>query len=120
MTNTFYTDYRTAAYWGNTSLVLCNNIPEIDPSVWENARFQTFDEETGRPAEVMQWYITDLTTSGVEYMEQTFDLHYTYSDLLDCYILCVFHWGTPWNGVRCEVKSQTWIESNKDLEYTGA
>jgi hypothetical protein len=48
-------------------------------------------------------------------MKKTFDLKYTYSDMLDCYILCVTHWGTSWDYVECEVFSESWIESNPDL-----
>ena len=112
---TFYTDYRTAATW-QCSIIMCNNIPEIDPTVWDNMRFNYYDEDDNA-TEIFQWYITNLTDSDIEYMERTFDLKYTYSDLLDKYILCVDNWGTSWDYVACEVLSDSWIESNKDLEY---
>ena len=115
-TKEFYTDYKTAAKWDNCALVLCNNIPEIDPSVYDNADFE-WDDEEGNPVEIMQWYITDLNEWSKEWQEKTFDLKYTYSNLLDCYILCVPHWGTAWDGVPCKVKSQGWIDANKDKQY---
>lgn len=117
MSKTFYTDYRTAAHWGNTQLIMCNNIPEIDPSVWDNMRFDYYDEETGEYEEIFQWFITDLSEWAVEWQEKTFNLQYTYSDLLDCYILCVTHWGTSWDYVPCEVFSESWKETNPELEY---
>lgn len=117
MNKTFYTDYRTAAHWGNTQLIMCNNIPEIDPSVWDNMRFDYYDEETGEYEEIYQWFITDLSDWAVEWQEKTFDLQYTYSDLLEKYILCVTHWGTSWDYVPCEVFSEGWKESNPELEY---
>lgn len=113
---TFRTDYKTAATW-QCSLILCNNIPEFDPSVWDNMRWDYYDDEQDEYTEIYQWYITDLSDWAVQWMEKTFDLHYTYSEVLDCYILCVTHWGTAWSGVPCEVFSEGWIEANRDLEY---
>lgn len=115
-TEKFYTDYKTAATWGGCNLVLCNNLPSIDPSVWDNMRFDYYDEENDQFEEVFQWFITDLTDWQVEWQEKTFDLQYTYSDLLDCYILCVMHFGTAWAGVPCEVFSDGWKTANPDLK----
>jgi hypothetical protein len=117
MTNkTFYTDYKTASHWGNCQLIMCNNIADIDPTVWNNMRFDYYDKDDNQ-VEIFQWFITDLTDWTVEWNEKTFDLKYTYSELLDKYILCVDHCGTSWDYVPCEVKSQSWIENNKDLKF---
>lgn len=114
---TFYTDYYTAAHWGGTALVLCNNIANIDNSIYNNMEFDFFDEN-GEPKDIYQWFITNDTQSDVEWKKQTFpELLYTYSDLLDCYILCVDHFGTIWKGVQTPVTDKDWIEANKDLEY---
>ena len=85
---------------------LCNNIVEIDPSVYDNARFSFYEEnEDGSETqtEVYQWYLTDATESDVEFLEKSFGLLFTYSNVLDMYVLCVDHYGTSWNGVPCEV-----------------
>ena len=100
---TFYTTYAEAVKWLNNSLVLCNNIPDVDSSVWENTRFSTYDEETEEYTEIYQWYITDCNESDVEYLEKHFGLLFTYSDVLDTFILCVDHYGTSWNYVHCKV-----------------
>lgn len=113
----FYTDFKTAATWGGCNLILCNNLPEIDSSVWDNMRFEVYNEESDSYKDIYQWFITDLTEWQVEWQEETFDLQYTYSDLLDCYILCVLHFGTPWSGVECKVYSDNWIECNTDKAY---
>lgn len=123
MTNTekkvFYTDYYTAAHWGGTALVLCNNIVNIDDSIYDNMEFDYFDVNDD-PKDIYQWFITNDTQSDVEWKKQTFpELLYTYSDLLDCYILCVDHFGTMWKGVQTPVINKDWIEANKDLEYKG-
>lgn len=113
---TFYTDYLTASKWCNCQLILCNNISSIDDSIWDNMRFNMYNENDD-PIEIYQYFLTSLSDSDVEFMEKTFDLHYTYSDLLDCYVLCVLHYGTAWDYVPCEVKSESWIEVNRDKEY---
>lgn len=100
---TFYTTYKEAVNWLHNDYVLCNNIVEIDQSVYENARFSFEDEETGSYTEIYQWYLTDASTDDIEYLEKHFGLLFTYSDLLDLYVLCVDHWGTSWGYVHCEV-----------------
>jgi hypothetical protein len=101
----YVTNYRVAVNWCGNSYVLCNNIAIIDETIWENMRFDTFDEE-GNPIDVYQWYISDCSESDVEYLEETFGLLFTYSDLLGCYILCVDHWGTSWDYVYCETTNE--------------
>ena len=127
MTNTektFYTDYKTAATWGDASLVLCNKIPEIDPSIYDNARFNFYEvdedgNENNYPIDIYQWFITDLQEWQVEWQEKRFpDLKYTYSDLLDCFILCVDHCGTAWTSVPTETVKEL-IDINPDIEYKG-
>lgn len=113
---TFYTDYRTASKWGDCQLILCNEILNIDNSIWDNMRFNYYDENDN-PIDIFQWYLTSLSEWEVEWNEKTFDLKYTYSDMLGCYILCVDHWGTSWDYVPCEVKNQSWIDVNKDKEF---
>ena len=113
-----YTSYSVATKWLNNSYVLCNNIPEIDPTVWENMTIQ-FDNDADDEYlnEIFQWYITDCTRDDVDWLESTFDgLVFTYSELLDCYILCVTHYGTAWSYVPVEVKSNSWWGINGE-EY---
>lgn len=112
---TFYTDYRTASKWGDCQLILCNEIASLDESIWDNMRFNYYDEDDN-PVDIFQWYLTSLSEWEVEWNEKTFDLKYTYSDMLGCYVLCVDHWGTSWDYVPCEVKSQSWIDAHKDKE----
>ena len=94
------TDYRTAAHWGGNSLILCNNIAEIDEGLWENCRFP-LENEDGNPVEIFQWYLTDCSEDTVEYLEKSFGLFFTYSEKLGLYVLCVDHWGPSWDYVPC-------------------
>ena len=100
---TFYTTYSEAVHWLHNNLIMCNNIAEIDESVLYNMRFSDYDEETESYTEIFQWFITDCNESDVEYLEKHFGLLFTYSELLDKYILCVDHLGTSWDYVACEV-----------------
>lgn len=97
---TYKTNYSVAVNWCNNALILCNNIAEIDPSVFDNNRFELFNEEDGTEKDIYQWFITDCSDEDVEYLEKTFGLLFTYSDLLDKYILCVNHFGTRWDYVE--------------------
>lgn len=95
----YRTTYATAVNWCHNDFVLCNKIPEIDNTVYDNARF-SWEDEDGDFIEVYQWFITSCSTHDVEYLEEQFpSLLFTYSELLEAYILCVTHWGTGWDYV---------------------
>jgi hypothetical protein len=101
----FMTNYLVAVNWLGNSRVMCNNIPNIDPSIWDNARFDLYDEEDN-PIDIYQYFITDCDERDVKYLEDTFGLLFTYSDLLDAWILCVDHYGTSWDYVECETTNE--------------
>lgn len=102
----YETNYRVAVHWCNNALIMCNHIGEIDESIYDNMRFSLYDDETGECKDIYQWFITDCTDSDVEYLEDTFGLLFTYSELLECYILCVDHYGTAWDYVYCETTNE--------------
>jgi hypothetical protein len=106
MERKFDTNYRVAVEWCNNNYVMCNNIPEIDSSIFDNMRFSDYDEETDEYTEIYQWFITDCSEWDVKYLEETFGLLFTYSDLLGCYILCVDHYGTSWDYVYCATSNE--------------
>ena len=93
-------NYKEAVEWFGNHRVLCNNIPQIDPSIFDNANFDWYDEDEETEVEIFQWFITDCTQDDVVYLADRFGLLFTYSDLLDCYILCVDHCGTRWDYVE--------------------
>lgn len=106
------TDYYTAAHWCGDGLVLVNNITEIDPNFYDENADLFAENESGDVPEYYQFFITNWTPGDVEYMKKTFDLKIGYSPLLDTPVLFVDHYGTAWDGVPCDVFSQTWWESN--------
>lgn len=113
---TKYTTYAIAVNWLNNDFVLCNNITEVDPSTLENMRFDYYDEESDSCVDIYQYFITDASQGDVEFLEKNFNLKFTYSDLLDSFILCVDHWGTGWDYVSCEC-SEDLLKYNPELEY---
>ena len=97
-----FTTYKQAVKWLGSNIVLCNNIPQLDEFIWDNFEKNIFDDE-GNPTEIFQWFITDCSQDDVNWLSKNFDLIFTYSEKLDCYILAVGHYGTSWDYVPCEV-----------------
>jgi hypothetical protein len=106
-------------------LILMNNIPEVDPSVWENWQDKSpmsqeceIEEKSGgkylcvthlkqvdadeyqcedyEDSEVYQWYA--VGDSDADYLKRH-NQYITYSDMLDTYFLAVCHLGTSWDYV---------------------
>lgn len=94
------TNYKCAVNWLHNSFILCNNIIDVDGSVFDNCRFDTVDENDN-PIEIYQWFITDASEDDVKWLEKSFGLLFSYSDKLGLYVLCVDHWGTSWDSVPC-------------------
>lgn len=102
----YSTNYSVAVHWLNNSLIMCNEIPEVDPSVLDNMRFYLYEEDEDgyeEELEIYQWYLTDCSDFDVKFLEEHFGLKFTYSDLLGLYVLCVTHHGTSWDYVYWEV-----------------
>lgn len=98
-----YTTYSKAVHWCGNHYILCNNIVDIDPTIWDNFQKSIYNEEEDRYTEIYQWYIADCSEMDVEWLSKKFDVLFTYSEKLDCYILAVDHFGTSWDYVACEV-----------------
>lgn len=95
------TTYKTAVNWLNGSLILCNDITEVDSSVLENFRFEYYNDETDEYVEIYQYFLTSYSLDDVRFLEEHFGLLFSYSEKLDLYVLCVDHYGTSWDYVRC-------------------
>ena len=119
ITRTFTTTYKEAVHWLHNSYVLCNNIVEIDDSLYDNMEFDYYDEENDSYDEIYQWFVTDCSQWDVEYLKKHFELKFTYSDKLDCYVLCVDHFGTSWdyvsNIVNCYGDNNPRCKTYKEL-----
>lgn len=104
------TNFQDAAFFLRNSIVLCNNIINIDNSILENMEESEESEESLNNE--YQYYITDCTERDVQYLKKRFNLRFTYSDLLDCYVLCVFVYGTSWEYCYCKDNA---IDPNEEL-----
>ena len=83
-------------------LVLCNKIAEIDESIWNNLEFD-LEDENGNFVEIFQYYICNVSEWEKEQAKKV-GLLFTYSDMLECDVLCVDHFGTSWDYVLTDAK----------------
>lgn len=111
------TTYSKAVKWLHGDIVLCNNVPEIDETVWDNFTEDIYDKD-GNCDEIYQWFITSYDEDDVKWLTKNFDLLFTYSEKLDCFILAVTHWGTSWDYVPCDVKTKDMQEIIKEMHFT--
>ena len=104
--------YYDAVNWYGNHRILCNNIGEIDPSIYDNFRFPFYlDDDYETHIEIFQYFLTNCNQIDVELLEDKFNLKFTYSEKLDCFVLCVDHFGTDWRGVPCYVDDEDFEKS---------
>lgn len=93
-------DYSTLAKTGDA--ILCNNIPNIDYNIYDNIiNGDLWDNEEQNEFEIFQYYI--VSDSLKEILCYHTDEIVMYSELLDCYIWGVTHWGTSWDYVLTDI-----------------
>ena len=88
--------------------VLCNNIVDVDESIWENVVVgNLYNEETEEYVEIFQYFICNVSYWEVETLRELTqnnnDIIIAYSNVLDCYVLMVDHFGTSWDYVLTSV-----------------
>lgn len=100
----------------NNNLILCNNIPEVDESVIDNITYGEYweedfkaQEEEGREEieqpEIYQYFLLDCQEYQIKNLQEHYPkLIYSYSEILDLYVLCVPHFGTRWESVPTEYR----------------
>lgn len=89
-------------------LVLCNNIVNIDNTVFEN--MENIDVDDDDEIEIYQYYLCNLSEFERKKLIE-YGVSLSYSELLDCDVLLVTHWGTSWDYVMTNVK---WSENLKE------
>ena len=122
--------YRTLINYYIGDIVLCNNIIEVDDSIYCNMKngIKYIDYETGEEhteeeynndesgkieieyEDIYQYYLCHISEYEEEQLLKS-GVILSYSDLLDCDVLCVDHWGTSWDYVLTSVPLfDTWEE----------
>lgn len=117
-----YASYKTIVEYFIGDIVLCNNITEIDESVYDNLTieekyYNENDEEITEEEyynddnaycdnsvpDIYQYYLCHVSDYDKEQCEKA-GLILSHSDILDCDVLCVDHYGTSWDYVLTDVK----------------
>lgn len=113
--------YHTLLEYYDITRILCNKLPEIDSSIWDNVETGSFsyeeDEETYYN-EIYQYFIIDLSSWMLDDIKEKYsdELIITYSDLLDNYVLLVDHYGTSWDYVLTDIEFTTDYEKYQEWE----
>lgn len=85
-------------------LVLCNNVINMDYSIYDNM-INLEEEET----DIYQYYLCNLSEFERQKLEE-YGIILSYSDLLECDVLCVEHYGTSWDYVITNVMWTTKLD----------
>lgn len=132
-----FASYRTIVDHYIGDIVLCNNIVEVDQSVYDNLiieekYYNENDEEITEEeyynddnaycdssvSEIYQYYLCNISNYDKEQCKKA-GLILSYSDMLDCDVLCVDHYGTSWDYVLTEVKLFDNYEELEKYEESG-
>lgn len=102
--------YRRLIERVSNNLILCNNIVNIDESLFDNIVLgEIYDEETEEYIEIYQYFIIDIDEYQIEELQELKcnDLIIAYSEKLENYILFVDHLGTSWDYVMTDIEYTT-------------
>ena len=94
--------YRTIINIYIDDLVLCNNILNVDESVLYNANIDLYDDENDNYIDIYQYFLCNISDYKKEQLTNA-GIILSYSDLLDCDVLLVDHFGTSWDYVLTDV-----------------
>ena len=126
---TGYASYKRVIERHIQDLVLCNNIVDVDPSIWDNmgdnayfyvdedGEYRTkeeYDNDTTGEIheefeEFYQYYLCNVSNYDLKMLKE-YGIIMSYSDMLDCDVLCVSHCGTSWDYVSTDVELTENIE----------
>lgn len=123
--------YRTIVDRFFDSMLLCNNILEVDPELLYNiemgdVRYYVDNEGNYRTREeyendttgniyeeyedIYQYFLTDINYYGVEYLKELAEdnednsIILAYSEKLELYVLLVTHFGTSWDYIPTNIE----------------
>lgn len=91
-------------------IVLCNNITDVDDGIWDNVDASDLIDEDGDEVsdlDIYQYYLCNVGEWQKEQLKGT-GVILSYSNVLDCDVLMVQHWGTSWDYVMTDIE---WTEN---------
>lgn len=106
--------YRRAIERFVGDIVLCNNIADIDYDIFSNIindNYYDEDDEEYEDNEYYQYYLCNLDEWQKNRLKET-DVIISYSDVLDCDVLMVDHYGTSWDYVMTDIE---WTDNADEL-----
>lgn len=98
-----WASYRTIVDYFIGDVVLCNNIAEIDETIDYNYNLPLCDEDGNNAKEIYQYYVCNVSEYEKEQLTKA-NILMSYSEMLECDVLCVDHYGTSWDYVLTDVK----------------
>lgn len=100
--------YRTLVERVIGDMVLCNNVYQVDDTIFDNVIVGDIYDESGEMIEIFQFYLCNVNDWNIEYVKELTqdnnDIIIAYSEILDCYVLMVDHFGTSWDYVLTSVE----------------
>ena len=86
-----------------TDMILCNDIVNVDESIYDNLEWKPEEEDDDwEYPDIYQFYLVDTDNYFFEEYKENFLM--SYSDKLDLWVLCVDHFGTSWKYISSGVK----------------
>ncbi len=130
-----FASYRTIIERFIGDIVLCNNIIDIDTSIYDNMKngikyinYETGEEHTEEEynndesgkievehEDIYQYYLCHISEYEEEQLLKA-GVILSYSDMLECDVLCVDHYGTSWDYVLTNAKLFDTYEELKAYE----
>lgn len=108
--------YRRAVERLIGDIVLCNNITNVDYDIYYNIiNNNYYDDEIDIDMEnydgYFQFYLCNLDEYEKDFLKET-DIIISYSEVLDCDVLMVDHYGTSWDYVMTDIE---WTDNPEEL-----
>ena len=98
---TIQTTFYVAVNWLRNSYILCNDIVNIDPDLFDETINVSEENEEGETNDVFQYFLSNCSYNEAKFLADHFDLSFAYSELLGLWVLLVYHYGTAWDYVSC-------------------
>lgn len=115
-----YINYMTLFNFLFTDSILCNNIINVDSEFFYNEEIKEEEDDDDEYMEFYQYYLVNVDAWRLEkykeYLQEKnkeSNISLFYSNVLDCYVVGVSHFGTSWSCVCTDVVIDGGVEDEK-------